>query len=80
MINKYLKQYFEENNISQLEIEKLTGISQSKISLFLNCKRKLTADELIKIAIVFDINLESIKKEIKNACQQNWFLKVNGEL
>ena len=71
MINKYLKQYFEKNNISQLEIEKLTGISQSKISLFLNDKRKLTADELIKIAIAFDINLENIKKEIKNAYQQN---------
>lgn len=71
MINRYLKQYFEENNISQLEIEKLTGISQSKISLFLNDKRKLTADELIKIAIAFDINLENIKKEIKNAYQQN---------
>lgn len=71
MINKYLKQYFEKNNISQLEIEKLTSISQSKISLFLNDKRKLTADELIKIAIAFDINLENIKKEIKNAYQQN---------
>lgn len=49
MINKYLKQYFEKNNISQLEIEKLTSISQSKVSLFLNDKRKLTADELIKL-------------------------------
>lgn len=71
MINKHLKQYFGKNNISQLEIEKLTSISQSKVSLFLNDKRKLTADELIKIAIAFDINLENIKKEIKNAYQQN---------
>ena len=65
MINEVLKKYFEENSISQFTIEKLTGISQSKVSLILNNKRKLTADELIRIAIIFDINLEEIKKEIK---------------
>lgn len=63
----FLKQYFEDNLITQSEIENKTGISQSKISLILNNKRKLTSDELIEIAIVFDINLEDIKKEIKNS-------------
>lgn len=67
MISNYLKEYFNKNNISQYQIERLTGINQSKISLVLNNKRKLTADELLKIAIVFDIDLESIKKEIKTA-------------
>lgn len=62
----FLKQYFEDNLITQQEIERKTGINQSKISLILNDKRKLTADELIKIAISFDINLEDIKKEIKS--------------
>lgn len=71
MITNYLKEYFNKNNISQYEIERLTGIKQSKISLSLNNKRKLTADELLKIAIVFDIDLESIKKEIKNSDQTN---------
>lgn len=67
MISNYLKKYFNKNNINQYQIESLTGISQSKISLILNGKRKLTADELLKIAIVFDIDLESIKKEIKTS-------------
>ena len=67
MISNYLKKYFNKNNISQYQIESLTGISQSKISLILNCKRRLTADELLKIAIVFDIDLENIKKEIKTS-------------
>ena len=69
MITDYLKRYFENNNISQYEIEKKTGISQSKISLVLNNKRKLTADELIKIAIVFDLDLNKLK-EIKIAREQ----------
>lgn len=64
MISNYLKEYFKQNKISQYEIERKTGIKQSKISLILNSKRKLTADELINIAIKFDINLEDIK-EIK---------------
>ena len=63
MINKYLKKYFTEKNISQIEIEKKTGISQSKISLILNGKRKLSAEELIVIAVQFDIDLNKIKKE-----------------
>lgn len=67
MISNYLKKYFKENKITQYEIEKRTGISQSKICMSLNDKRKFTADELIKIAIVFDIDLNKIKKEIKLA-------------
>lgn len=63
MINNYLKKYFTEKNISQIEIEKKTGISQSKISLMLNDKRKLSAEELILIAVQFDIDLNKIKKE-----------------
>lgn len=58
----FLNNYFKENKITQKEIEKLTGISQDKISLTLNKKRKLTADELIKIIVVFNIDLEEIKR------------------
>ncbi len=64
MISNYLKKYFKEKNISQYEVERRTGISQSKINLSLNGKRKLTADELIKIALVFDIDLNKIKEII----------------
>lgn len=62
MISNYLNEYFKSHNISQQEIEKKTGISQCKISLVLNNKRKLSAEELLKIAIEFDINLEKLKK------------------
>lgn len=64
MISNYLKEYFKENKISQYEIERKTSINQSKINLSLNRKRKLTADELLLIAIEFDIDLNKIKKEI----------------
>lgn len=67
MISNYLRKYFKERKISQYEIERKTGIARCKINLSLNGKRKLTADELINIAISFEINLENIKKEIKQA-------------
>lgn len=63
MLYEYLKRYFNENNISQQDIEKNTGISQSKISLVLSNKRKLTAEELIIIAKVYDMDLNKLKKE-----------------
>ena len=64
MISKYLKEYLNENKISQYEVARKTGISQSKINLSLNEKRKLTAEELIKIAKTINIDLNKIK-EIK---------------
>ena len=73
MISNYLKRYFKENKISQYEIESKTGIKQSKICLSLNGKRKFTAEELIKISIAFDLDLNKIKKEIKQS-DQTWYL------
>lgn len=64
MLSNYLKKYFMERNISQYEIERKTGIKQSKINLSLNGKRKLTAEELINIAIQFNLDLNKLK-EIK---------------
>lgn len=63
----FLNRYFENNLITQKEIERRTKISQSKLSLTFNNKRKLTAEELYKIAIAFNINLEELKKDIKSA-------------
>lgn len=75
MISNYLKEYFKENKISQYEIERKTSINQSKINLSLNRKRKLTADELLLIAIEFDIDLNKIKKEIiRQSPNLKWFL------
>ena len=67
MISNYLKEYFKQNKISQYEIEKKTGIKQCKISLFLNNRRKITADELFMIAIRSG-RVDSIKRGIKK-CQ-----------
>ena len=66
MISNYLKDYFKEKHISHYEIERRTGISQSKVNLSLNGKRKLTAEELIKIAVVFDLDLNKIKEIIQS--------------
>lgn len=62
MIANYLKIYFKERKISQYEIERRTGIDRTKINLSLNGKRKISAEELIKIAIVFDLDLNKIKR------------------
>lgn len=68
MISNYLKEYFKENGITQQEVENKTGIERPKVNLSLNGKRKFTADELIKIAIVFDLDLNKIKEIIRQ-----WF-------
>jgi len=75
MISSYLKKYFKEKKITQQEIERRTGINQSKINLSLNNKRRLTAEELLIIAIKFDINLNKIK-EIIQSSNLKWFPKV----
>lgn len=62
MISNYLKDYFKKERISQYDIERKTGIKQGKISLIFNGKRKLTADELIRISIIYDLDLNKIKK------------------
>lgn len=67
MISNYLKNYFKEKNISHYDIAKKIGISQSKVNLSLNGKRKITAEELIKISIVYDLDLNKIKKDIKQS-------------
>ncbi len=59
----FLNNYFKKKKITQKQIESMTGISQDKVSLVLNRKRKLTAEELVKIIIAFDLD---IKKELSN--------------
>lgn len=59
----FLNNYFKKEKITQKQIESMTGIRQDKVSLILNRKRKLTAEELVKIIIIFDLD---IKKELSN--------------
>lgn len=70
MISNYLREYFKNKKISQYEIERRTGINQSKLSLVFNDKRKLSADELLKIAKEFNLDLNKIK-DIKPSRQTN---------
>lgn len=67
MISNYLKEYFKKKNISQYEIASKIDINQSKVNLSLNGKRKLTADELIKIAVVYDLDLNKLKEILSRA-------------
>lgn len=64
MISKYLKEYFKERKVTQHEIARRTKIAHSKVNLALNGKRKLSAEELILIAKIYNINLNKLK-EIK---------------
>ena len=76
IINGFLKEYLKD--MTQQDIEKATGISQSKISQIFNGKRKLTVEELIRIAIVYDIDLNEIKKETKPAWETcTWFQSLS---
>ena len=80
MISNYLKEYFKKNKISQREIERITGISQSKINLMLNNKRKLTANELINISIAFDIDLNKLKEIIRSSNWNDFLRSINEVL
>ncbi len=61
-INDFLNKYFKEHDISQAEVVKKMGLEQSKVSLMLNGKRKVTAEELVLIAKIFDIDLNKLKE------------------
>lgn len=49
-VNKKLKEYLDAHGITQAFLVKKTGISQEKISNIINSRRKVTADELGRIA------------------------------
>lgn len=54
-----IKQYLEDNGIKQKYIAEKTGIQENKLSLTLNGQRIMTADELIKI--IYVLNLDANK-------------------
>lgn len=73
MIIEYLNDYFKKNEITQREIEQKTGISQSKLSMTFTGQRKLTAEELVLIAIKFDLDLNKIKELHNNESSSSSF-------
>lgn len=56
-----LKQYMLENNITIYYLSKSTGISYELLRRVFNGNRKLPSDELIKIAIALDYDLNLLK-------------------
>jgi transcriptional regulator with XRE-family HTH domain len=54
-VNQRIKKYLEEHGITQVFLEKKTGISHDKLSRLLNCKRKVTAEELSKISQALNV-------------------------
>lgn len=59
-----LNQYIKDNDITIYKLSKSTGISYELLRRTFNGTRKLTADELIKIAVVLDYDLNLLKHNI----------------
>lgn len=57
-VNKKLKEYLDSHGITQAFLVKKTGISQEKISNIVNLRRKVTADELGKIANALKVSAD----------------------
>ena len=49
-VNKKLKEYLDSHGITQAFLIRKTDIPRSTINNIVNCKRKVTADELGRIA------------------------------
>lgn len=57
-----IKQYLEENGISQVYISRKTHIPSVKLNLSLNGKRRLTFDEYAAICGVLNVNTDKFLK------------------
>ena len=60
-VNIQLKKYVEENGIKQSYISEQTGLSKDVVSNILNLKRKITAEEFLKICYLLKIDPRSFK-------------------
>jgi antitoxin component HigA of HigAB toxin-antitoxin module len=54
--NEYLNHLMTEHNLRQVDICSQTGIPKSNLSAFLNGTRKLTKDEIGRLAVRFSVN------------------------
>ena len=66
MIERALKQQLDKKGISTYKLAKETGIKYELLRRVFKGARKLTADELVEILLVTDIDIKDITKE-KNA-------------
>lgn len=57
-VNFKIKQYLEENGITQAFLERKTGIRHDKLSRLLNGKRKMSLEELGKISQALNVPVE----------------------
>ena len=73
MIEKALKQQLDKKGISTYKLAKETGIKYELLRRVFKGARKLTADELVEILLVTDIDIKDITKE-KNA-DYSWQIK-----
>ncbi len=55
-LNENIKKYMEEHGITQKFLIDSTGIAQVKISNIMNGKRKVTGEELLKIARALNVD------------------------
>ena len=63
MIEKALKQQLDKKGISTYKLAKETGIKYELLRRVFKGARKLTADELVAILLVTDIDIKDITKE-----------------
>ncbi len=56
--NKKINDYLKEHGISQAFLAEKLGISSTRMSMMLNAKRKMTADDLIKICKILQVSPE----------------------
>ena len=55
-LNENIKKYINEHGITQKFLSESTGIAQEKMSNIINGKRKITGEELLKIANALNVN------------------------
>lgn len=63
MIERALKQQLDKKGISMYKLAKETGIKYELLRRVFKGARKLTADELVEILLVTDIDIKDITKE-----------------
>lgn len=59
-----IKEYLEKNGIKQTHIQRQLGISRSACNAMLNGKRKMTAQEYLKICQVLKVPADYFGKDL----------------
>lgn len=60
MIGENIKKLREENGLSQKELSRLLGISRSAVALIEANRRKVSADEIIRLCEIFCISADEL--------------------